>query len=156
MSDAAESSVTIKSGKGYEAMWFVTKGSPDQIKSWLIRFFDLPYDAVAELTPYEVTALAEDIAQGRSNVATILGGTIATPTANTPAPTADGDPWAQIAGEASEAPQKAEDPLAGLRDQIANAESPAALQRLWAQNQDAFRNEDLLAEWKAKGKSLAA
>lgn len=161
MDDTLQSGLTLKAGKGYEAMWLTPKGTPQHVKEWLAEVFGFPAEIIAGKTPFEVMVMAEDVLQGRANLATMLGGTVITDekaagATESDAQTSGGDPWARLDGEAGgvqdEKPQ--EDPHAGLRSQIASAESRDALKRLWAANQEAFKDSSLMDEYKAKGKSL--
>lgn len=54
------------------------------------------------------------------------------------------------------APEKSEEELnrERLQAEIAAATDVDALKQLWARNQEAFKDDALMAEWRAKGKSL--
>jgi hypothetical protein len=144
--------VTIKEGKGYEASWFVFRGSSEQVKADLISFFGLDAETSAKLTTFEVTNNARQVAQGLATVAQTIGAVVIDAASNTAAGTPGDDPWAAAASEQA-APA---DPNAALLSQIAAAASVADLQTLWVDNQGAFSDATVMQAWKDKGKSLTA
>ncbi|MGL5825573.1 MAG: hypothetical protein ACRCYU_12295 [Nocardioides sp.] len=137
--DTVDGGVTIKSGKGFEASWFTPKGTPEEIKAWLVAMFAFDESVTAELSPYEVAIMAEDVAQGRANVAQKLGGTLAVPQ---PRPQAE-NAWDQADGgpsgaaKAPKAPESTNDHQ-WLIDALNEATDEVALRRLWAANKAAF------------------
>jgi hypothetical protein len=135
--------VTIKEGKGYEESWFTFRGTPAQIKEDLIQFFGLDSASVADWTVHAVASHCKAIAHGIAVVATELGAAVIAdgpsenlPASSTPSPTED-------------AP--AESPLLARIAATTDAES---LKRLWAENQDAFKDATVMNAWKARGKAL--
>lgn len=146
--------VTIKEGKGYEASWFVFRGSNEQVKADLIQFFGLDPATSAKLTTFEVTNNARQVAQGLATVAATVGAVVIDGGTNPAVAggTPGDDPWAAAASEQA-APA---DPNAALLSQIAAAASVADLQTLWVDNQGAFSDAAVMQAWKDKGKSLTA
>ena len=148
-----EVTVTIKAGKGYEDSWYVFRGDAEAVKEQLIGFFALDRASVASLSPFETAVNARQIAQSISDVsaklgAVAIGAVPSGPSANAEAAAlgtapAD-DPWA-------EADEPVRNPLYG---RIEAATSKDELKLIWAENQAAFSDAELMAAWKAKGKSL--
>ncbi|MGL4178294.1 MAG: hypothetical protein ACRCSN_19740 [Dermatophilaceae bacterium] len=79
MTESTESGVTIKSGVGFDATWYTPKGSPKEIALWLVEMFGLSPEPSA--TPFEITVMAEELAQARYNAAKGLGATLTRPAA---------------------------------------------------------------------------
>lgn len=149
-SAGAETSVTIKSGKGYDDSWYVFRGRPEEIKAQLVDFFGIPSASVAGLSVFEVAVNCRQIAQGNESTVAALGGTIV-PADTKPSQTTPGDdPWAAI--EAGAPDESAPNPILG---QIEACKTTDELKRLWAENQAAFADSAVMDAWKAKGKSLA-
>lgn len=146
---------TIKGGKGYEETWHSFDGSPSRRKQDMIEYFGLDSESVSGLTPYEVAVQCEQIAHGVGNVTRTLGGT---PVAQNDSAEADTDAFAQAKAAqqraAKEAQSESEAPNP-LYKAIADAETVDALKLLWAENQAAFTDTDLMTAWKARGKELS-
>lgn len=143
--------VTVKYGKGYEESWVVFRGpSITQVREDIIDYFGMDRASVSELTLSDVVVNATNLAHGKGNVAAALGATVIksgpTPT-EAPATSA----WAQAAQQEAEAP--AVNPMLA---QIAATTSTDELRRLWAANQSAFADAEVMAAWKARGKALKA
>lgn len=105
------------------------------------------------MTLHEVVQNATQIAHGVTSAVRGLGGTVVPlQTVKTDeAQTGSTDVWAAAGGSAAE-----EEPPNPIYDQIKDAADVPALQRLWAENQPAFKDADVLAAWKARGKALSA
>lgn len=160
--EADSGSATIKYGRGFEAPWYVPKGSPEKIREQLITFFGMDRDSVADMTGNEVLLEANTIAQAAYTAMSQTGGRVLSkgtaaeattaPAATTTAPTED--PWAQAAAESASV---AANPMLAL---IAGAGNVKGLQDLWADNQSAFMTApdaaEVMAAWKAKGLALSA
>ena len=147
-------STTIKNGKGYEESWHNFTGEPYDVREDIISYFGLDRESVAGLSAFEVTLVAERIAHGAKNVSRVLGGTPVPPAQQTDPAAPAGDVWAQ-ADQASTTPAEPEGPNP-LLAQIEDVADEPALLRLWAENQAAFADAEVMAAWKAKGKSLKA
>lgn len=147
-----DAGLTIKSGKGYEAMWAMPKGSPEEIKLWLMGMFGLPEDAVAGATPYEVAVMAEDIMQGRNNVGQQLGGTVVTPER----PKAQ-DAWSDTGSQASKDEPQAPD-NGWLIAALGAAKTLADTKRLWVENRDsgAFDDQAVKDAYNARNRAIKA
>ena len=150
-------SQSFKHGEQYKERLTNFRGSVPEVVADVIAFFGLEPKEVEGLTPFEVIALADQVAQGVKTVAAGLGGT---PIAEEQAVKGDpekADPWtAAEQGQAAE-PEKAADPLAELREQITSASTQTELKRIWAANRPTFdANPELMTLWKATGKELPA
>lgn len=148
----SEISVTIKYHKGYEASWAVFRGeSVEDLKNDLADYFGLDRESVTALPLHDVVLNVTQIAHGTQTAASVLGAVSIPGTPDAP-DEGQANPWAQSGGEPA---KPSEDPNGFLRDAIADATDVDSLKRLWAENQAAFAGDaDLLAAWKAKGKSL--
>lgn len=154
--------MTIKYGKGYEETWAVFNGQTQEVRQDILDYFGIGSVSVANLTLSELVVNVTNLAHGKGNVAALMGGVVlgsqpTEATANVPAqrtsdeaqqPTSD-DGW----GDEPAAP--AGNPLQPLYDAVEACADKDALKRLWAENQVAFADADLLAAWKAKGKALS-
>lgn len=142
----AETSVTIKSGKGYDDTWQVFRGeSLKEVRDQIVEFFDM--EVSGDLSLHSVVLEATRLAHGGAAPVKILG-------AKVEAEVKDGekDPWA----EAEKAEQKTEDPYAGLIAELGAAPDVEELRRIWQRNQDHFSEERVMEAYKARGKALTA
>lgn len=150
---ARELTVTIKYGKGYEETWAVFKGMVTEVREDIIAYFGIDSASVAGQTLSELVVNATSIAHGKGNVAATLGA-VAIPASDQgnqdSAPAQGQDVWAQAEAAAQQQPP-AVNPLFA---QIEACGDVGALQRLWAENQAAFADAEVMAAWKAKGKAL--
>lgn len=162
MSD--EITITIKYGKGYDDSWAVFRGTPAELRANILDFYGMDPDSQRGLSLSSVVVNATNIAQGKSLVATQLGGAVIAETKNEaePAKPTD-DPWAAAASAQSSAPassasvaKPSEDPNAYILGEIAKQTTVEGLKKVWAANQSFFANPDVMASWKAKGKALSA
>lgn len=145
--------VTIKYGKGFEETWVVFNGLTDEIRDDILLYFGVERESVTELTLSEIVLNVTQLAHAKGNVGKYLGGTFINQSSQSEARSSaepSGDPWAE-AGAAPAQPK--ENPLFGLVESCATVDE---LKRLWAENQEAFKeDEKLTAAWKAKGKALS-
>lgn len=145
-------SVTVKYGKGFEAPWAVFHGSPDEVREDICKFFDLDADG---LTGHALLTNAVSLAQGSLTVVKGIGATYRKTADKTNVVEADAtdDPWAEA--ETAEGGDKP-DPLAEHYTAVASIDNVDSLKRYWAEHQEEFKNAELLAAWKSRGKELAA
>ena len=151
-----EMNVTIKvpESKRYagDNPWFVFRGSPEAVREMLIEAFDLDKD----LDLFAAVLNAQRIATAGG----VLGGKVISPGKAADTSGADAA-WQQAQSSNEQGPpwnaeeKKAEevDPiLAGIESSTDVQE----LQRLWAENQDAFNNNTAYMDaYKAKGRALS-
>lgn len=143
--------VTIKYGKGYEESWAVFGGTPQAVRENICAYFNIECASVADLSLHELVVQVTKVAHGTSLIANQLGGT--------PIPDKGAQaPAQETAQAATSAPSAAPEPEADpnpLLARIEAQESVQTLQRLWAENQQAFAADaDLMAAYKAKGRAL--
>jgi len=149
-------SVTIKYGKGYEESWANFTGLLPEVREDICTYFGVDGESVTELTLSELVVNVTALAHGKATASSVLGA-VAIPESSSPAPAAtvaqssgdqtEGhDPWTQ-AGTEPEGPNP-------LLAQIEACTDVEALKRVWAENQAAFADTELMAVWKAKGKAL--
>lgn len=152
-----ETTLTIKYGKGYEASWAVFRGdTAANIRQQVIDYFGIAADQVANLSLHELALNVTKVAQGTSNMSTILGATAIGSADGSlytgPPHPADSQPATPPAAAPA---QETVDPLLGLKTAIEAASSVPDLQRVWAENQAAFNEHSVLMDlYKAKGKAL--
>lgn len=148
-SGARETSVTIKYGKEFDKTWAVFRGNVEEIRSDLLAYFAVDAEAVAGLTLHELVVNCTKLAQGSATVAGLLGGTVI-PASSSPAPGSGGTAFDEPAAPAQpEAP--AVNPLLAVIEAQTDVDG---LKRVWAENQAAFADAELMAAWKARGKAL--
>jgi hypothetical protein len=149
--------VTIKYDKGHDSTWAVFRGETVLVlRDQIVEFFNIDKEFAASLTLHELTQNATQQAHGVATAVRGLGGTVV-PAQRTATKTDEaqtgGDAWAQAeAGAAKEG----EDPLAFYYAGVEAATSRPELKKFWAENQQAFEDEALMAAYKAKGKALPA
>jgi hypothetical protein len=151
--------ITIKYGKGYESTWATFTGLAHEVREQIVAYFGFNPEAVKDLTLSELVVNATSVAHGKGNMAAVLGavaipasqeGVESTPPASSES--AGGDPWAGVDDTTSAPAEPAANPLYA---QIEAATSVDQLKELWAENQAAFADTELMAAWKTKGKSLS-
>lgn len=141
-SDDSGIGVTIKTGKGFEDTWFTFRGNNAKVREDIAAFFGMESASVSELTTYDIAVNATRIAQGVGAVSAKLGATVvSSKPASEPAP----------APAPAKQEEKSENPILVLIEQATTVDD---LRRIWAGNQEAFKDADLMAKWKAKGSSL--
>lgn len=146
--------VTVKYGKGYEESWAVFKGMGNaEVRTLILDYFGVEPNAVTELTTHELVVDLTRVAQGTASAASVLSA-VAIPGGKTdPPPPASGNPWAGLDEEKPEAEAEAH-PFQSVIDALKAATDIPALQRVWAENQPAFKDETVVAAYKARGKEL--
>lgn len=146
--------VTIKWGKGYEEPWLVFHGLAREVREDIIAAFGFDGESVADLTLAELVVNAKQAAHGTGRVASQLGGRVISQGQAKPAAPTEEDAWSKAEQEPA-AP--AEPEVNPLYAEIEKQPSVAALQRLWAENKDAFTAEpELMVAYKVKGKALSS
>jgi hypothetical protein len=140
-----EVSVTFKHDGKYEAPWIVFRGTPEWVENAI-------KESSAQLL---TTALEFDKAsKAEYGVTSKLGGTVIKREQKRSSTSANVDTDAtsseQQTAEAGQ--QEATNPLTA---QIAAINTVDDLKRLWAENQEAFKDGDLMDAWKARGKELS-
>lgn len=145
----AETTVTIKYGKGYEESWVVFRGSPDEIRAQLIGYFAPEPETVEGLSLHELVLNLTKLAHSTSAASSGLGGTVINNGGRAQRPSSGG--WAAAAAEPA-VPER--NPLYG---KVESATTLDEVKDIYARNADAFKADaELLAAWKAKGKELSA
>lgn len=167
----SEVTATIKWGKGYEAPWFVGKGSVAEVREQIIAAFGMDAEFYAEHTLAELITQAATHAQGVQAAASSLGPVQILPKGDS-APAAPkvaeapaGDPWEGVQassppwqgdglGEGKDAPAAKEDkdPLIAA---LEAASDRAELALIWKQNQAEFSREEVKDAMKAAQGRLA-
>lgn len=145
-------SLTIKYSGAKDATWINFCGTVEDIREDVAAWFGIESATLAGMTPHEVSLTGESIAHGTGVVRTVLGGT---PIGQAEKPKVDGDdPWSVVndGGSPGPVPEPAISPLFG---QIEKCGSVDELKALWAENQSAFDDADLMTAWKARGKELS-
>lgn len=150
--------MTIKYGKGYEETWAGFKGSPADVRATIIEFFDMDPESVAGLSLSSVVVNATNLAHAKGNIASKLGGTVISrgKAADSGPPWNTDDSASKPGGVWDQAvdTKPAEPEVNPILEQIENAKDVGALQRMWAENQAAFADAEVMTAWKAKGKSF--
>jgi hypothetical protein len=169
--------VTVKYNGDKAAPWAVFYGSPSEIREDVISYFGLDPYAMEQRTLHELVQIASRVASGapvstpmqaapppaapapaqsEAQVMQLLKDELGARPIEEPAPKSD--PWADAGSPAGSPPWDAPAPPAvnPLLAEIAACGSVLELQRLWAANQTAFKDGDLLDAYKAKGRSLKA
>lgn len=153
--------VTIKQHGGYDATWFVFRGTAESVREQIIAFFGIDSASVTDLSLHGLVTNATQIAHGVSTVAEKLGGVVvpedAAEPSEGPSSASEGDAWANVSDSpAKNEPEKAEvDPNAWILTQIEDVTNVADLQKLWAENQTIFVGP-VMDAYKVKGKALTA
>jgi hypothetical protein len=147
--------VTIKYGKGYEQPWAVFHGSTGQIRDDLTAFFGMNPDETAGLTLSDLVVNAMTSAHAVGVLASGMSATVIAshgrePAASRPDAAKPGTP----AAPPSAAPpaEAVANPLLAVIAQVPDVRS---LERLWAENQAAFSDPEVMAAWKARGRALS-
>lgn len=149
-------SVTLKHD-GKDGTWIVFHGSPAEVRSQIIEVMEME-DNGAPL--YDLVNEATRIYKATGNVSKGLGGRTINGKNQNADSTSSGSAWDRAAGSTGEgaAEEPQEDPnVTRLLAAIEAAESRQALKELYARDKATFdANDDLMQEWKSKGKSLPA
>lgn len=143
----AEVSVTLKHDGKYEAPWIVFRGSPEQVKADIVEALGWDKDAGDTRSLVELVHAADKQAKAEYGVKAELGGKVISRERKSSTKSASED-------KAPEAEASEEDgnPLVKV---IASINNVADLKKLWAENQEAFQDGDLMDVWKARGKELS-
>lgn len=150
--------VIIKYGKGYEESWatFDAPSSAD-LRQQITDYFGIDSATVADLTLSELVVNVTAIAHGKATVAKALDavviGSHPTEAPKTQAEVAVENPWAGISETSKPQPPAPE--VNPLFAQIKGCTGPDQLRELWAKNQAAFADPEIMAAWKARGKALS-
>lgn len=146
---AAGITATVKMD-GKDAPWLVFHGAPSEVRSNIIEAFGMDAEAVQDWTVLDLTVEASRVAKAQSNVAHGIGGR--------PLTKGEGQSKAPEAWEAARSGQVEPEPEQRnpLFDAIEQAGTVDELKALWADNKAAFSDGELMAAWKARGKSLQA
>lgn len=150
-------SVTLKQD-GKDGTWVVFHGSPEEVRQQIVGLFP-EFDGQTDAPLYDLINEATRLFKAAGNVSSRLGGRVVGNKAASGNESSDsGSAWDRVAGNGAEPQQEPEvDPnVARLQREIEGAADVAALRELFARNKAAFdANPDLVADWKAKGKSLS-
>jgi hypothetical protein len=166
-------SVTFKTGAKDKESLINFSGARQFVRAEMIAFFGLKPSECDGRSDYEVRVMCDQIAQAVALMQDQLGATLAPKEESKPASTQprdqipaavhesmkDGDPWAQAEGNAEPAktePEPAPDPKVVMLDTIASQTNVKDLQRVWSENKVLFEDSEIMAAYKAKGKSLQA
>jgi hypothetical protein len=148
-------SVTMKHNGKYEDPWIVFHGSVEKVKDDMIRAFglgegDVPF---ADRSLSDVLYEANKQSVAEYNAATALNGTVI----KTKRGKGHALPDPGKTDEATVTDPKADEPEVNpLLAKIEAVPDVGALQKLWAENQAAFTEPDIMAAYKARGKALSA
>jgi hypothetical protein len=147
--------VTIKYGKAYDDTWAVFKGqTANQVRDDILSYFGFDY---TEMSLHELVLNMTQVAHGGSTVTRVLDA-VAVPEVTNVHVANVGNPWAGLSDDPTEespAQQEEEKPFAYIYELFEKAQSPTELQRIWAQHQAAFSDENVIAAYKARGKELS-
>lgn len=134
--------------------WFTFEGSSAAtVKAMIVDAFDLK--DTGELSLSDVVMEAQTIASGLSAAKSGLGGRVIGEGKSSGSAFEQARQGAGSA-PANDGPSEEEVELARLTAAVEAATTVAELQDLWARNQAAFKNDDLMTAYKAKGKLLSA
>ncbi|WP_394615867.1 hypothetical protein JNUCC0626_40055 [Lentzea sp. JNUCC 0626] len=150
--------VTIKYGKDYEGSQAIFSGQVGEVREDICAFFGVECESLSNLSLNDIVVDMTSLAHGVSNLASILGAVAvgsppATETVTEPAPGEDVWAGADTSTPPWPTDKPAENPLLA---QIKTAPSIPDLQRIWAENQAAFANGDLMDAYKQRGRALKA
>jgi hypothetical protein len=149
--------VTFKHGKAYDDTWTVIKAlSVSELRHDLLAYFDIDASAVEGLTTFELVTNLTGVVHGSSNAATMLGA-VAIPQVDRASLEQTDNPWAGLDDDDTkeETYLSTESPFQHLFDAMNAATDVKELQKVWATNQAAFQNEELMTAYKARGKELS-
>jgi hypothetical protein len=151
----AEVSVTLKHNGKYEAPWLVFRGSPSQVKADIIATIGFDPANYEDKSLLDVALEADKMSKAQYETSSQLGGRVIGSSRKSSTTSVSSD---KAEGDTQPTTDAAQEEEAGnpLLKQIAAQESVADLKRLWAENQDAFKDGDLMDAYKARGKELKA
>lgn len=143
-------SVTFKHD-GKDGTWLVVHGSTAEVKRQIVETFDIDPEGVSLA---DLIVEATRLFKATGNVSSQLGGRVI-PKGDTAPKGGGGNAWAEAANSPAEDPVDIN--VVRLQKAIEAVTDVAALKELFARDKAHFdANPDLLAEWKAKGKSLSS
>lgn len=149
-------SVTLKQD-GKDGTWLVFHGSAAEVRGQITDTFVMEDDGSAPL--YDLINEATRLYKASGNVTSALGGrVIKGGDSNDAKQSGTGSAWDRAAGNGAETPTEPEvDPnVVRLTAEIEAVTEVPALKELYARNKAVFdANPDLIAAYKAKGKSLS-
>lgn len=154
MSDEARGrgvSLTIKHSGAKDATWINFAGFVEEVRDDIAAWFGIDRETLTGLTPHELSLTATSLAHGTGAVRAVLGGTPIAQKAE--AAKVDGDDPFDIAKNGG-SPGPVEPAISPLFGRIEKCQSVDELKELWAENQEAFSDEEIMAAWKARGKAL--
>lgn len=147
MSEEGWVSITLKGGKGYEDTWLkFSANSNADLRAQLNDFFGTDAEAEAELTLSQVVFNRQQEWHATNAVNAGSGGARAVGRSS--------GRKSEAYAAAAEPPPEPKDVLAAQIEEVADV---TALKRLYAENEQLFKdNEDLVAAYKAKGRALSS
>lgn len=158
--DGNDITVTMKYGKGFEDPWGVFRGTVEAVRENIIAYFGFDGAKLAGNTLNEIVVMATAHAHGMRTAGASLGATTiprqstSTETTGTATVETEQPAASNVWGDDTEADSAdAVNPLFAQVEAIASIDD---LKRLWAENQAAFAEGELLEAYKAKGKALKA
>jgi hypothetical protein len=140
---------------GKDGTWIVIHGTPAEVRRQVIEVFDM--EGQEDQPLYDLINEATRLFKASGNINSALGGrVVGQKTSEDKRPSGGGSAWDRAASGEGEAEQV--DPnVTRLTAEIEGVESVDALKELYARNKVHFDgNDDLMAAWKAKGKSLSS
>lgn len=150
--EAGEVSVTLKHDGKYEAPWMVFRGRPESVKADILAAFGWDTEAGEGKSLYEIALQADRQAKAEYAVQSQAGGRVISKERKRSSTSANVDTDAASSEQQTSDTSEAGNPLA---DQIAAINNVDDLKKLWAENQEAFQDGDLMDVWKARGKELS-
>lgn len=141
--------VTIKYGKAYDDSWAVFKGpNTTDVRFQILEYFGVSDDDTIHLTLHELVTDVTKVAQGTATAARVLDAVAINPN---PRET-NIHPWAGLKEEL--AAEAAVHPHQRVLDLIGQQTSIDDLRAVYAKNQAAFADEEVMDAYKARGKEL--
>lgn len=147
-------SVTIK-GDGKDATWIVFHGNVAEVRRQIVEVFELTEEGDEKAPLYDLVNEATRTFKTTGNVSSALGGRVIGGGSSAKKPAGGGSAWEQAANTPQE--DAVDINVVRLTKAIEAATDVASLKELFARDKAHFdANPELLAEWKAKGKSLSS
>jgi hypothetical protein len=140
--------VKVPESKRYAAdnPWLVFEGTPASVRDQIIEAFGL--EQQEGLTVFDVLLNAQLLASSAGAVSQGLGGRVIKD---------QGSESGSIAGNSAPEGSAEEKPKSSLFERVEEQGSRAELKALWAANKAEFdADPELMAAWKARGKSLSS
>lgn len=134
--------------------WITFRGTPESIRESIVAVMGWTAEDTNDLTLAALVYNAQRDVTAIGSAGNGLGGRVISEGK------ASGPAWEEAKSSPAEpaAPEKSAEELAveRLTAEVAKVADVAELQQLWARNQEAFKNEGLMAAYKARGKALSA